>query len=358
MKIAHISDLHIASNSANFQSLAWDFALLAGPPAIAAPFLRPYLEDPDKRDELLKTLLYHSDRDKIDYRKVAAALAVSIPAAIFLIRQTLRLKRIFYLRQDAQTARDALIQDIGRQKVDHVVITGDITNVASPAEFRIAEEFVKQLTAVCGVTIIPGNHDVNIQRLDLESRLGQGKKLDRFLGSFGGLLPGNGGKFPIVRQLGDVCLLGLDSTTFSPISNAGGKVPEEQLDRLNDALHRPGVRDAYKVLLVHHHVQPGPREKEIGFKPLDALIGKAENYFMDCLSGGNDLLALARDHGVGLILHGHKHRLYSQKAGRIGLHCAGATTEPEAAGKITYNLFDWNNGTMRRKERVVSLRVS
>ena len=97
-KIAHISDLHIVDNAATLKLVFWDFILLAGPTAALAPILKPYLDDPAKREELWKKLIYHSDREDIDPRKVAAITALSLPLAVFQLRSLIRLKRILNLR--------------------------------------------------------------------------------------------------------------------------------------------------------------------------------------------------------------------------------------------------------------------
>ena len=54
----HISDLHIVSNTANLEALFWDFVLLVGPPAATMPFLKRYVDDPDKRKRLWNKLFY------------------------------------------------------------------------------------------------------------------------------------------------------------------------------------------------------------------------------------------------------------------------------------------------------------
>lgn len=337
-RIAHISDLHIVSNSANLKTAFWDFVLLAGPPVAVMPFLKPYLEDPEKRENLWKKLLYHSDEEKIDYRKIAAITALGIPAAFFLGRQLLRLKQILYLRKDTARAREVLLSDLAEQKVDHVVITGDITNVASKAELQIAEVYVRKLRSICGVTLVPGNHDVNIQRM---AALGENGKLDRYLEYFG-----DGRRryqFPFMRTIGDLCLIALDSTCFNPFLNSRGAISEGQIDRLNDALQRSEVRDVFKVLLIHHHVKPAPRRNKL-----------TERFL--ALSNVDELLSLAKDNNVGLILHGHEHRMYEYDVGRIKLHCAGATTEVNSGIKenAAYKIYEFNNGTIQARTKTIA----
>lgn len=66
------------------------------------------------------------------------------------------------LENDLNEREDGL----GVDSLDYLVISGDITNRATPEEFERAREFVSQLIAKFGVTgdrciIVPGNHDLN-----------------------------------------------------------------------------------------------------------------------------------------------------------------------------------------------------
>ncbi len=302
------------------------------------PFLKPYLEDPEKQEILWKTLFYHSDGKKIDYRKIAAITALGIPTAFFLVRQFLRLKQILYLRKDTARARELLLADLAEQKVDYVVITGDITNVASKKEFEIAESFVRKLHSFSGVTIVPGNHDVNIQRM---TAFGKNGKLDRYLEHFG-----DGRKrhqFPFKQIISDICLIGLDSTCFNPFLNSRGAISEGQIDRLNDTLQRSEVRNAFKILVMHHHLKPVPQRNKL----VDRFLA---------LSDVDKLLSLAKENNVSLILHGHEHQMYEYNVGAIQLHCAGATTEIDSAidGNFTYKIVEFKDGIIHARSRTIA----
>ena len=53
----------------------------------------------------------------------------------------------------------ALAEDLASQPVDHVVVTGDLTNIALPAEFSNAAHWLSELGDPDKVTVVPGNHD-------------------------------------------------------------------------------------------------------------------------------------------------------------------------------------------------------
>ena len=56
---------------------------------------------------------------------------------------------------------EAMVDDINRGGFDHVVITGDVTNLALEPEFELARRVFDRLeVGPANVSVIPGNHDV------------------------------------------------------------------------------------------------------------------------------------------------------------------------------------------------------
>src|SRR6186997_2662803 len=54
----------------------------------------------------------------------------------------------------------AMVEDFNRSAIDHIVVTGDITNLALEEEFRFARGFFDAIElGPSDVTVIPGNHD-------------------------------------------------------------------------------------------------------------------------------------------------------------------------------------------------------
>ena len=54
---------------------------------------------------------------------------------------------------------EALAADVRAAQVDHIVVTGDITNFSLPAEFRQAAEWLRALAPGGALSLVPGNHD-------------------------------------------------------------------------------------------------------------------------------------------------------------------------------------------------------
>src|SRR5579883_3286669 len=56
----------------------------------------------------------------------------------------------------------AIAQEVRRQAIDHVCITGDLTNLALETEYELAREVIEKDLGLdpSRVTVVPGNHDL------------------------------------------------------------------------------------------------------------------------------------------------------------------------------------------------------
>src|SRR5206468_2825869 len=60
-------------------------------------------------------------------------------------------------------AFEQMVEDLNAQGIEHVLCTGDVTNLALEQEFRFARErFDKLAGGPDQVTVIPGNHDAYV----------------------------------------------------------------------------------------------------------------------------------------------------------------------------------------------------
>jgi 3',5'-cyclic AMP phosphodiesterase CpdA len=176
---------------------------------------------------------------------------------------------------------DALVSDMQAQAPDHIAITGDLVNLALEAEFAPSRAWLESVGAPDRVTVIPGNHDayVRITR-------------HRFAQAWGNYLdsddtPGGGVAFPSLRRRGPLALISLSSAVPTPPLMATGRLGRTQLDKLERILAGLSPEQAFRVLLIHHPLRSNSRAKR--------------------LTDSSKLLALLKQHGVELILHGHDH---------------------------------------------------
>jgi 3',5'-cyclic AMP phosphodiesterase CpdA len=176
---------------------------------------------------------------------------------------------------------DALVSDMQTQSPDHIAVTGDLVNLALEAEFAPARAWLQSVGAADRVTVIPGNHDAYVHAT-------QG----RFAEAWRDYLEGDDAlegsvAFPFVRRRGPLALIGVSSAVPSPPLMATGWLGRHQLEALERILTRLSAEPAFRVLLIHHPLRSDARAKR--------------------LTDSSDLLALLKQHGVQLILHGHDH---------------------------------------------------
>jgi 3',5'-cyclic AMP phosphodiesterase CpdA len=167
---------------------------------------------------------------------------------------------------------------------DHTVVTGDLTHISLPQEFRQARAWLESLGAPDAVTVVPGNHDCYVRTGWAES-----------LGQWAAFMRGDGDthprpEFPLLRVRGPVAFIGLSTAVPSAPLLATGRIGRAQLDALEQLLRGLQGRDLLRVLLLHHPPVPG------------------EEKWRKRLVDAPQLCALLERHPVDLVLHGHRHR--------------------------------------------------
>jgi 3',5'-cyclic AMP phosphodiesterase CpdA len=229
---------------------------------------------------------------------------------------------------------DALISDLQAQAPDHIAITGDLLNLALEAEFAPSRAWLESVGAPDRVTVIPGNHDAYVRVTQHRYAQAWGNYLDS------DEAPDGGGTFPSLRRRGPLALISVSSAVPTPPLMATGRVGRTQLDALAHMLAGLSAEQAFRVLLIHHPLRSNARTKR--------------------LTDSHLLLALLKQHGVELILHGHDHVhstiwVEGPKGAipAIGVPSASAVAHghyPAAA----YNLFSIErDGTAWRLEQTV-----
>jgi 3',5'-cyclic AMP phosphodiesterase CpdA len=184
---------------------------------------------------------------------------------------------------------------------DHVVVTGDVTNLALESEFHEARTLLDSLGSE--VTVIPGNHDVYLPSTHRERRFPHhfGHFLRSDLPELAVDLPT--GPFPCVKLRGPVAIIALSSGVPRPPFIAAGFLGRDQLDALRRVLAHPEVARRTPVILLHH-------------PPLDSRSRwqRLRDGLVDAAAFRATLTALRR----GLVLFGHIH---------VRVHCVLSTSE-------------------------------
>ena len=185
----------------------------------------------------------------------------------------------------------ALVRDLQITGPDHTVVTGDLTHLGLPVEFREARKILHLLGSPSKITVIPGNHDAYV-RTEWSTTFGHWAEYmvsdSPFLRSEAGTDSKN--TFPSLRIRGFVALVGVSTARPSGLFFAVGSVGQVQLRELERILAETGQQNLFRVLLIHHPPLPG-----------------TVSWRKRLTDGAALRLILARQ-GVELVLHGHAHR--------------------------------------------------
>jgi 3',5'-cyclic AMP phosphodiesterase CpdA len=237
----------------------------------------------------------------------------------------------------------AIAREIRRIKADHVVITGDLTNLALEPEFELAREVIEHDLGLHpdDVTLVPGNHDVYTRGAHTAQRFAT-YFADYLVSDLPELAVDVGaGRFPVVKLRGPAAIIGVCSAVPRLPFVAAGRVGRAQLDALKAVLAHPKVARLTPVVALHHPPH-NPRSK------LKALL--------EGLGDATLLWTGMRHLPVGMVLHGHLHRRVRREDATNGgkLVSVGATSaslhHAEAAKMAGFNLYaierDGTLGTM------------
>jgi len=199
----------------------------------------------------------------------------------------------------------ALAQLLMATDVDHVVVTGDITNRGRRDELERFRRIFAPWISEGKLTAVPGNHDCLGDGVDSEIMCGPRVVVKESPGLYMVLVNSTG---PHNRSL----VKGHGMVTPTDIEDVGrtlGAAPKEAL----------------VVVLLHHHVLPLPGENVI-----ERLFTWAGWPFADELDAGTALLASIAGR-CDLILHGHRHHpvtlsLHEDQARPLKVCNAGSST--------------------------------
>jgi 3',5'-cyclic AMP phosphodiesterase CpdA len=200
-----------------------------------------------------------------------------------LLRQRGRVYRREYL---------AAVLSAAAAQADHLVVTGDITNLSLEREFEEARALLDGAARTVEVTVVPGNHDLYLPSIHDERRFPHhfGTFLRSDLPELVRDLPA--GPFPCVKLRGPVAIVALSSAVPRPPFVASGRVGEAQLAALEQILAHPEVARRTPVVLIHH-------------PPVDGRIRLAR--LRDGLVDAERLRMVLSPLARGLVLYGHFH---------------------------------------------------
>jgi 3',5'-cyclic AMP phosphodiesterase CpdA len=195
----------------------------------------------------------------------------------------------------------ALARDLAALRPDHVLITGDLTQLGLPGEFAQARRALEDLGDPTRVSVVPGNHDVYRAESWAPMLAGWGSYLVPDTPEASLSAAPTPDAFPTVRVRGGVAIIGVCTARPSAPLLAVGSVGGGQRRRLADVLVETGRRGLFRVVLMHH-------------PPTRSVVTWRKR-----LTDASLVRAIVAEHGAELVLHGHAHRaVLSQLAGPRG----------------------------------------
>ena len=213
---------------------------------------------------------------------------------------------------------------------DHVVVTGDITNLSLEEEFQEARALLDGVGRTVELTVVPGNHDAYLPSVQMERR---------FPHYFGAFLRSDlpelardllVGPFPCVKLRGPAAIIALSSAVPRPPFVASGRVGDAQFAALQEVLAHPEVVRRTPVVLVHH-------------PPVDERFRLAQ--LRDGLVDGKRLRSVLAPLSRGLVLFGHLHvrlrrRLRTAAGALHAIAASGAALDhPDPTVRAGFNAY-------------------
>ena len=176
---------------------------------------------------------------------------------------------------------EILKHDLEAAGTDHVVVTGDLTNLGSASEHQKAVDWLGSLGPVDRVSVVPGNHDCYVCAAWAET-LGLWQPWMRSDDAAPDV-------FPYIQYRGPVAFIGLSSAVPTALGLATGRVGRSQRQRLVAYLNAARSAGYFRAVLVHHSPHPGGTSRR------------------KCLTDGSAVRSVLAECGAELVLHGHAH---------------------------------------------------
>lgn len=224
---------------------------------------------------------------------------------------------------------EALVDEVNKQQLDVVVLSGDLTQRARPREFEAAREMLDAIRPP--TVVVPGNHDVYPWWRPVRRLVTPLRRFRRYIRD--DLAP--------TFNTETVAVLGLSSAFGATIK--GGRVAASDRAMIRDYFSM-GQEGRFKVLVVHHHLT---RIRSIGWHSIARQARKT--------------IDTAAKVGVDLVLCGHLHVSHIEPLDvipgehRLVIASAGTATSDRwrnPTGPVNfYNMITIEPGSFQVEER-------
>jgi 3',5'-cyclic AMP phosphodiesterase CpdA len=193
------------------------------------------------------------------------------------LRQILHVSDVHFGPPHLPDVASGVLDLVARRRPDLVVVSGDLTQRAKPAQFRQARAFVDRIPAP--TITVPGNHDVPMYRF-----------WERLLAPFGAYRRHFAAELEPEVEDEELLVVGVNTAFNWTIK--GGRIRRARLRQLERRLARAPDR-LVKIVVAHHQLVPAPRFDS------QRVMGHAR-----------EAVDVFRRGGVELVLSGHLHQAW------------------------------------------------
>lgn len=212
---------------------------------------------------------------------------------------------------------DRLVSAVISENPDQLLLTGDLVQIGLESEIRQAADWLAVLSPPEKVMLVPGNHDVYAG--------GSAAMVSRFWSHYlfpTGTTTGDvdlTDRYPVVRRLGKIDLIGLSTACVTPVFMATGSLGSDQLNRLEVLLQKSAAEGQVVVLLIHHPPLPGLSSRRKALTDDAALEDVLKRY------------------PPAMVFYGHMHRNSELQMGETRVYCTAAASSVSDA---SYRVID------------------
>lgn len=221
--------------------------------------------------------------------------------------------------QMATNVLEILMDSLKEMNPDHLVISGDLVNLALDKEFEQARHWLLNQGEPQNISLTFGNHDAYVHGAFQ-------KACTLFKPWIEGDTPQKKA-FPYMRIRKNIAIISASSAIATPPFQAFGYFGKRQAQALSQLLNEAAMRKLFRVVIIHH---PPFHHATFWHKKLWGI-----ERFLDVI----------KHHGCELVLHGHTHlptlKTIQGAAGKIPI--VGVSSASQAFGEkqppAGFNLF-------------------
>ncbi len=215
---------------------------------------------------------------------------------------------------------DIVIQDITKASPNLLLISGDLTNLALPEEFKQAAEWLHSLPFQ-NINLIPGNHDTLIKTQWHNSHAfwtpwSQAYSFD---------------DYPIITHYGSVAIVGINSAIPTIPFFANGQIGKNQLERIKYALQKLKQEKLFKIIVLHH-------------PPMSGIVSERK-----ALTDRVKLQKILYKEGADIILFGHVHKTITKKFMDTNIPMLGIASASSNSSRPNYQAA-WRKIVIEKQE--------